>query len=79
MTTILELKLTPNDIHFFCECCTALKNKGIHIEVGQDNKVICGSSFIGLGIIDFDKPVKVISHKALSKDDIALFIKWEER
>lgn len=79
MTTIFDLKLNEKDIPLFCNCCTALKQKGINIEVGQDHKVICGSSFIGLAIIDFDKPVKMISHQHLSNEDVEMFKQWEVR
>lgn len=79
MTTILDLKLKEKDIASFCACCTLLKEKGINIEVGQDHKVICGSSFIGLAIIDFDKPVKVISHDFMSSEDVEMFKQWEVR
>ncbi|HAU84932.1 MAG TPA: hypothetical protein DCW90_05350 [Lachnospiraceae bacterium] len=69
----MTLKLSKNNLCRFCDLCTHLKTQGMHIEVFQDNIVVSGSSFLGLTLIDCDKPFKIIS-----RNDVALdcFNEW---
>ena len=73
---IFQIKLNKEDIEEFCEVCTQLKNAGVHVEVFQDNKVISGSSIIGLAIIDFDRPAHIITRVKIERTALEKLDRW---
>lgn len=73
---IFEIKLPKEDMHKFCSDCSIMKQRGIYIEVWQGNKVVCGSSMVGLGALDYDKPMYFLTHEHIGEEDIAPFRQW---
>lgn len=73
---VFQIQLNKEDIEDFCDICTQLKASGVYVEVAQDNKVISGSSIIGLMLIDFDKPAHIITRVKVEHDAVQKLSRW---
>lgn len=74
---ILQIQLKQEDIEDFCNVCTQLKDSGVYVEVFQDNKVICGSSIIGLMLLDFTRPAHIITRVKIERNAIEALNRWK--
>lgn len=74
---IVEIKIPKEDITEFCDACTNLKSRGIYTEVFQGNKVISGSSLLGITtMLTDDEPVHLMTRQFMEDKDIDLIKKW---
>lgn len=73
---IIQIKIPKLDIPAFCKVCAGFKSRGIYTEVFQDNKVVSGSSMLGLAMLDEDEPMYLMTRQYMSDDDIGLIQQW---
>lgn len=73
---IFQIKLPKEDMYRFCNDCGILKQRGIYVEVWQGNKVVCGSSMVGLGALTYDEPMYFLTHDHVEEKDLTPFSQW---